>query len=316
MKVMLCTYFLHPPVSVSISSSSSFPSSSRSSLKLSVCCSAMEDESGRSSKFKEYPFVSVPHKSLMLDLVSTLENRLQSQLLPSTLPPYVQHCQNTTSTNQASLHFRAGHPDSSIDFIWGAWVHSELPTGGALDITSLFGYLNSSNDAPNFVFDMIRHSPTVLVFILDLSPRKDLVLWPDDLKTFYEDTQLDKHRQALATLPEVQPYISPSLYMRTLSSPTTIMVRIQTENDGGERMEEIIKNHLDPISKQVLGIWLDHCAFAKREVGDAERGYLKKRDGLIRNKSFEIDLESSLLLWFGPEVANPVLEVIKEYFTV
>ncbi|KAK7276980.1 hypothetical protein RIF29_18129 [Crotalaria pallida] len=325
---MLCTHFLHPPLALSIlssssssSSSSSFPSSSRSSLQLSACCSAMEDDDGSSkskskSKFKEFPFVSVSHKSLMLDLVSTLENRFQSQLLPSTLPPHVQHYQNTASTAQASLHIRAGHPHSSIDFILGSWVHSELPTGGSLDITSLSGYLNSSNDAPNFVFEMIRSSPTVLVLILDLPPRKELVLWPDYLQTFYEDTQLDKHRQALATLPEVQPYFSSSLYIRTSASPTAIMVRIQTANDGGERMEEIIANHLDPISKQVLGIWLDHCACAKREVGEADRACLKKRDGLIRNKTIEIDLGSSFPRLFGPEVANRVLEVIKEYFTV
>ena len=73
---------------------------------------------------------------------------------------------------------------SQIDFVLGSWVHSELPTGGSLDITSLSAYLNSSTDAPNFVFEMIRSSPTMLVLILDLPPRKDLVLWPDDLKTF------------------------------------------------------------------------------------------------------------------------------------
>lgn len=205
---------------------------------------------------------------------------------------------------------------SQIDFVLGSWVHSELPTGGSLDITSLSAYLNSSTDAPNFVFEMIRSSPTMLLLILDLPPRKDLVLWPDDLKTFYEDTQLDKHRQTLERVPEVQPYFSSSLYIRTVSSPTAIMVRILTENGGVERMEEIIRDHLDPISKQVLGIWLDHCACAKREVGEAERAYLKKRDGLIRNKTIEIDLGSSFPRLFGPEVANRVLEAIKEYFTV
>lgn len=252
----------------------------------------------------------------MVDLVSTLENRFQSQLLPCSLPPDVQFYQNHTATAQASLHVRPGHDNSPIDFVLGSWVHSELPTGGSLDITSLSAYLNSSTDAPNFVFEMIRSSPTMLVLILDLPPRKELVLWPDDLKTFYEDTQLDKHRQALERVQEVQPYFSSSLYIRTVASPTAIMVRIATENGGEERMEEIIRDHLDPISKQVLGIWLDHCACAKREVGEAERAYLKKRDGLIRNKTIEIDLGSSFPRLFGPEVANRVLEAIKEYFIV
>lgn len=252
----------------------------------------------------------------MLDLVSTLENRFHSQLLPCSLPSDVQYYQSHNGTAQASLHIRPAHHNSPVDFVLGSWVHSELPTGGSLDITSLSAYLNSSTDAPNFVFEMIRSSPTMLVLILDLPPRKDLVLWSDDLKTFYEDTQLDTHRQALERVPEVQPYFSSSLYIRTVASPTAIMVRIGTENGGVERMEEIIKDHLDPISKQVLGIWLDHCACAKREVGEAERAYLRKRDGLIRNKTIEIDLGSSFPRLFGPEVANRVLEAIKEYFTV
>lgn len=205
---------------------------------------------------------------------------------------------------------------SQIDFVLGSWVHSELPTGGSLDITSLSAYLNTSNDAPNFVFELIRSSPTMLILVLDLPPRKDLVLWPDYLKTFYEDTKLDSHRQALERVPEVQPYFSPSLFIRTVSSPTAILVRIQTENDGGERLEEIIRNHLDPISKQVFGIWLDHCACAKREVGEAERAYLKKRDGVIRNKTVEVDLSSSFPRLFGQEAANRIVEAIKEYFTV
>ena len=183
-----------------------------------------------------------------------------------------------------------------------------------MDITSLSAFLNLSNDTPNFVIELIRHGPTSLVLILDLYPRKDFVLWPDDLKTFYEDTQLDTYRQALQKLPEVKPYISPSLYMRTTTSPTAIMARIETPT--AERLEEIIRDHLDPISKQVLGIWLDHCACAKREVGEMWREYLKKKDGLIRSKTIEIDFGPSFVELFGLEVANRILASIKQYFTV
>ncbi|KAK7371903.1 hypothetical protein VNO80_05270 [Phaseolus coccineus] len=333
MEVMICDHFRCSPLSVLSSYHSSFSPSTRYHLSLpsyspsfrlkpssSLSSSHMEGthethDHGR-SKFIDFPFVSSAQKNLMVDLVSRLENRLHSQLLPCTLPPDVQYYQSQTATAQASLHIRSGSDDSPVDFVLGSWVHSELPTGGSLDITSLSAYLNSSTDAPNFVFEMIRSSPTMLVLILDLPPRKDLVLWPDDLKTFYEDTQLDTHRQALERVPEVQPYFSSSLYIRTVSSPTAVMVRIVTENGGVERMEEIIRDHLDPISKQVLGIWLDHCACAKRDVGEAERAYLNKRDGLIRNKTIEIDLGSSFPRLFGPEVANRVLEAIKGYFTV
>ena len=66
----------------------------------------------------------------------------------------------------------------------------------------------------------------------------------------------------------------------------------------------------------MLGIWLDHCSCAKREIGEADRAYLKKRDGLIGNKTIETDIDSSYPRLFGPEVANRVLGVIEEYFTV
>ncbi|XP_028752891.1 red chlorophyll catabolite reductase, chloroplastic [Neltuma alba] len=301
------------------SASSSSPSRTSVSISLSLSCSATamatHDEGRR--KFLDFPFVSTSHKNLMLDLVSAVENRFNSQLLPCTLPPDVQYYQNQTGTAQASLQIRSGQSNSPVDFVLGSWVHSELPTGGSLDITSLSAYLNLTNDSPNFVIELIRSSPTMLVLILDLTPRKDLVLWPDDLKTFYEDTQLDKHRQAIEKIPEVKPYISSSLYIRAASSPTAIMVTIGTLADGGEeRMEEIIRDHLDPVSKQVLGIWLDHCACGKREVGEAERAELKKRDGIMRSKTIEIDLGSSFPRLFGPEVANRVLEVMREYFSM
>ncbi|KAJ1410817.1 Red chlorophyll catabolite reductase [Sesbania bispinosa] len=320
MEVMICGHFPYSPLSPLSSSSYhlSISTPSRSRLQLSACWkSVMETHHNQGrTKFLEFPFVSGPHKNLMVDLFSTLENRLHSQLLPCSLPLDVQHYQTQTGTAQLSLHIRPGHTDSPIDFVLGSWVHSELPTGGSLDITSLSGYLNSSNDAPNFVFEMIRSSPTMLILILDLPPRKDLLLWPDDLKTFYEDTQLETHRQALERVPEVQPYFSPSLFIRTVASPTAIMVRILTEDGDGERMEEIIRNHIHPISKQVLGIWLDHCACAKREVGEAESSYLKKRDGLIRSKTIEVDLSSSFPRLFGTEAANRIVEAMKEYFIV
>lgn len=275
----------------------------------------MDPHNEARTKFKAFPYVSAPHRNLMVDLVSTVENRLDSQLLPCTLPPDVQYYQNQSGTGCASLHIRSGDKPSQIDFILGSWIHCELPTGGALNITSLSAYLNPSTDAPNFLFELIQSSPKSLVLILDLPPRKDVVLSPDYLRTFYEDTQLDTHRQRLEKIPEVRPYISSSLYIRSLVSPTAIMVRIETEASGEGRMEEVIKGHVDPIAKQVLGIWLDQCACGEREVGESDRAYLEKRDGLVKSRTIEIDLGSSLPRLFGPEVADRVLGSVREFFS-
>ncbi|KAJ8770750.1 hypothetical protein K2173_021397 [Erythroxylum novogranatense] len=277
---------------------------------------AMEMHGSGRDKFLEYPFVSAPHRDMMIDLISMVEDRLGSQLLPCSLPIDAQYCQNENGTAQASLHIRSGHGSSLVDFILGSWLHCKLPTGASLNITSLLAYLNLSTDAPNFVAEVIQGSPTSLVFLLDLPPRKDLVMHPDYLQTFYENTQLDTHRQMLAKLPEVQPYISSSLYLRHYFSPTAILIRIEVKADESGQMEDIIKSHLNPIAKEVLRIWLDHCACGGREVGEEEKTYLKKRDNMMKNKSIEIDLGSNFPRLFGPEVANRVLGAIREVYNV
>lgn len=201
-----------------------------------------------------------------------------------------------------------------IDFILGSWLHCKLPTGGALNITSISSYLNSSTDAPNFLIELIQSSPTALVLILDLPPRKDLVLYPEYLQTFYEETKLDSQRQVLDKIAEVRPYYTSSLYIRSVVSPTAIMVRIEVEAGRPERVEEIINDHVDPIAKEVLGIWLDKCSCVRRDIGEADKAYLQKRDRLVRNKTIEIDLGSNLPKLFGPEIADRVLGVMRDYF--
>lgn len=257
----------------------------------------------------DFPYVSAPHKALMVDLVSTVESRLGSLLNPCSLPPDVQSYQNETGTAHAALHLRSGVQSSQIDFILGSWLHCELPSGGALNITSLSAYLNSSTDAPNLLVELIQSTPTSMVLILDLPHRKELVLNPEYLKTFYEDTQLDQHRQHLQKLSEVTPYFSSSLYIRSVVSPTAILVRIETE-----QLEEMIETHVTPIAKQVLKTWLDVCAFGERVVGESDRVYLKKRDEMSKKKTIEIDLGSSLPRLFGEETAKRVLEALSEVF--
>ncbi|XP_022740738.1 red chlorophyll catabolite reductase, chloroplastic-like [Durio zibethinus] len=265
-------------------------------------------------KFMDFPFVTAPHRNLMIDLVSTVENRLGSQLKPCTLPLDVQHYYNQSGTSQGSLHIRSGHSSSQVDFILGSWLHCELPTGGALNITSLSAYLKASTDAPNFLIELIQSSPTSLVLILDLPPRKDLVLHPEYLQTFYENTQLDSLRQTLDKLPEVRPYYSSALYIRCLTSPTSIMICVDTEGARPGRIEEIIKDHVDPVAKEAIGIWLDQCACGQRNVDEAEKSYLEKRDGLIKNKTIQIDIGSSFPRLFGPDIAERILGVIREAY--
>ncbi|GAV82420.1 LOW QUALITY PROTEIN: RCC_reductase domain-containing protein/EF_hand_5 domain-containing protein [Cephalotus follicularis] len=305
---VICCHNLHCPFPSSIHSSTS-TRLSIPQIYSSQPSSPMDHHNRGRQKFMEFPYVSAPHRNLMVDLVSTVETRLDSQLQPCTLPPDVQYFENPSGTSQASLQIRYGHNSSMIDFLLGSWIHSELPTGGALNITSLSAYLNTSTDAPNLLIELIQIKPTALVLILDLPPRKDLVLYPEYLHTFYENTQLESRRQRLEKLQEVQPYVPSSLYIR-VTSPTAILISINTEGGDVGRMEEIVKNHMDPVAKEVLGIWLDQCTCGGREVAESEKPYLEKRDGLYKNKTIEIDLGSSFPRLFGPQVAGRVLAAI------
>ncbi|XP_042942702.1 red chlorophyll catabolite reductase-like [Carya illinoinensis] len=167
--------------------------------------------------------------------------------------------------------------------------------------------LRGAGKRPNYLpakhlIELIQGSPTSLVLILDLPPRKELVLYPDYIQTFYEDTQLETRRQVLEKIPEVVPYVSSSLYIRSLVSPTAIMARIDTGASGPGRMEEVVKSSINPIAKELLEIWLDHCACEEREVAEVERAYLEMRDGLVKKKTIEIDLGMSLPRLFGQEI--------------
>ncbi|KAF2544133.1 hypothetical protein F2Q68_00028694 [Brassica cretica] len=203
-------------------------------------------------KFMEFPYVSPSRRELMADLMSTLEDRLHSQLLPCSLPTDVRNFKNPNGSAEASLHIRSGEKSSPIDFVIGSWIHVKIPTGVSLNITSISAFLNSSTEAPNFVVELIQSSPTSLVLILDLPHRKDLVRHPDYLQTFYQDTALDTHRQSLLKLPEIKPYVSPSLFVRSAFSPTASMLKIDA--DEGERLEEILREHVSPAAKQVLEV--------------------------------------------------------------
>lgn len=196
----------------------------------------------------------------------------------------------------------------------GSWLHCGLPTGGVLNITSLSMFLNSKTDAPNFLIEVIQSSPTTMVLILDVPPRKDLILHPEYLKTFYEDTKLDVQRQKISKLTEVTPYVSHSLYIRSVVSPTAILVNVKCEDGGAERIEEIVSEYIYPVAIDVMRIWMDASELEGRDVVDEERLILERRDEVVKNKTIEIDLGSSLPRLFGQEIADKVLAAIKDVF--
>lgn len=200
-----------------------------------------------------------------------------------------------------------------IDFLLESWLHCKVPTG-SIDITTLLAYQNDSTDAPHFNLEFIQAGPTSLVLLLDLIPRRDLSFCPDYIDRFYQQYNLDKSRQGLEKLPQVAPYRSPSLYIRSIWSPTAILVNINCGEGGAKQMEEIINLTIASAAKEVLGIWLESCVGAGTgtEIGQEERDYMVRRDRVVKLKSIEIDLCTNLPRLFDSDIANRVIAEIQK----
>lgn len=196
-----------------------------------------------------------------------------------------------------------------------SWLHCELPFG-ALDITTLFAYLRPETDAPHLLMEFIQNGPNSLVLFIDLLPRRDLVLHADYLDHFYQLSSLEKTRQGLESAAEVAPYRSSSLYIRSVLSPTAIAVSVDCGAEGARPLEELMRDLVAGAAKEVVGVWLDRCALADREVTAEDRAGLAARDDVIKRKTVEIDLAANLPRLFGPHVASRVVTAIQKAFRI
>uniref|UniRef100_A0A0A9H8M8 Red chlorophyll catabolite reductase n=1 Tax=Arundo donax TaxID=35708 RepID=A0A0A9H8M8_ARUDO len=249
------------------------------------------------------------------ELATEAVARLGPRLLPSAVPADVAEFRNGAGNAVGSLDVRRGAPGSSIDFMLQSSLHCKVPNG-AIDITSILIFLNTLTDAPHFLVELIQGSPTLIVVLLDLLPRKDLALHPDYLQKYYENTQMDKQRGKIEELPQTRPYRSPSLFVRSAFSPTAVLVSIDCGQGGENAMEEIVRGQLATVAKEVLRIWLDCCADSTVEMDEMERNCLVKRDQIVRSKSIEVDLTANLPRMFDPNVSNRVIEEIRKAFGV
>ncbi|XP_058097360.1 red chlorophyll catabolite reductase [Magnolia sinica] len=316
MVVLLSSQHLHLPF---LSPPPSPPKRSNHRTSISMTSSSSSSSSPyshkdtRRSSLLEFPHLSPSHRELMLDLISTVETRLGPHLLPSAVPPDVAYFQTDSGNSQGSLDIRSGRKDSKIDFILGSWLHCLLPSGAALDIATLFAYLSPKTDAPHLLLEFIQSSPTSLILFMDLLPRKDLVLHPNYLETFYQNTQLDAQRSKLLGVPNIKTYFSSSLYIRSVLSPTAIAMSINCEEGS---VDEIMRDYVDSVAKELVRIWLDECAVGGKEIEEDERDDLVRRDDLLKRKTVEIDLASNLPRLFGADAAGRIVDEIQKVFGI
>ncbi|CAM0956849.1 unnamed protein product [Alopecurus aequalis] len=258
---------------------------------------------------------SLAHREVARCLADKAETRLGAQLLPSAVPADVAEFRNGAGTAVGTLDVRRGTPASSIDFMLQSSLHCKVPNG-AIDITSILIFLNASTDAPHFLMEFIQGSPTSMVVILDLLPRKDLALHPEYIEKYYQNTQLDKQRENIEELPQTRPYRSTSLFVRSACSPTAVSVSIDCGQGGESILEEIVYGNLASVANGVLQICLDICTGNTSEMEELERDIMVKRDQIVRLKSIEVDLTANLPRMFGSDVSSRVIREIRKAFGV
>ncbi|KAL6642984.1 hypothetical protein ACP70R_021165 [Stipagrostis hirtigluma subsp. patula] len=257
------------------------------------------------------------HREVMLALAREAEARLGARLLPSRVPADVAEFGDAAAGALGSVDVRRGAPGSSIDFMLEAWFHRALPAGGAIDITSLIVFLNGATDAPHFLLELIQGGPASLVVLLDLFPRRDLPLHPGYVDRYYAATGVDAHRERLERVPQVRPYVSPSLLVRSLWSPTAIVVDVQCGEGGEAALEDIVRGQLASSAAAVLDVWLERCAggSAVVEMEAAERERLVARDRMIATTSVELNLSANLPKMFDADVSGRVVAEIGKAFS-
>jgi red chlorophyll catabolite reductase len=162
--------------------------------------------------------------------------------------------------------------------------------------------------------ELIQGGPSSLVVLLDLFPRRDLPLHPDYIDRYYGATGIDSHRQSIARIPQVRPYVSPSLLVRSLWSPTAVVVDVQCGEGNESVLEEIVLGQLASSAMAVLDVWLEHCAGSLVEMDAAERESLVARDKMISTTSVKLNFSANLPKMFENDVADRVVAEINKAF--
>lgn len=262
------------------------------------------------ARWVEFPKLSAAGKHLMETVADTMSRDLGDALLPSQTAPDVTSFQSGTGAGSVTL--RAGREGSKIDFVLGSWLSCALPFG-ELNIATLVAILGPEADAPHLLFEFIQSGPGSLVLVLDLLPRKDLVVDPEYLARFYENSSpLEALRQSFEKHPQTQPYLTSALYVRSVVSPTALLYKVSGEGaEGG--LDGVIAELVEPAAVQVVETWVDCYRNVGKDLACGEEmEHMRKRDELIKSKGVEVDLSTNLPRLFGQEITDRVVAAFRK----
>ncbi|XP_002989763.2 red chlorophyll catabolite reductase, chloroplastic [Selaginella moellendorffii] len=256
----------------------------------------------------EFPKLSIAKNKLMTSLATRLDRELGSLLNSTLTPPEVRSFQSQDGVSQGSVVLRSGKQGSKIRFLLGSWLHSSLPFG-PLNITTLQTILEPEIDSPHLLVELIQTGYKSLVLCVDNMPRKDLVMDPEYLKRFYEDSKLDELRAKLVKLPQCEYYVSPSLFVRVMASPTALLLKFAAE--GEEELDGVVEESITPCVEEAVSIWLHGFTELGRTLtSEAQISSLRERDDMMRKNSVEVDLGANMPRLFGQETTDRVIAAV------
>jgi len=254
----------------------------------------------------EFPKLSPAGKKVMDTVANLMDQGIGEALRPSQTAEDVRSFKG--ANGEGSVTIRAGQEGSKIDFVLGSWLNCALPFG-ELNIATLIAMLGPEADSPHLLFEFIQSGSDALVLVLDLLPRKDLVLDPEYLARFYENSKLESIRQTFEAHPNAQPYLSSALYVRSVVSPTALLYKV-SGGDGG--LDAVIGELVQPAATSLFQTWLEGYKTVGQAMDSDAMAYMKKRDELIKAKGVEVDLSSNMPRLFGQEVADRVVAAFRK----
>ncbi|KAG0604060.1 hypothetical protein M758_10G141400 [Ceratodon purpureus] len=280
----------------------------RRGLKWTVKGSMSEPAMAKETSWVEFPKLSPAGKRLMETVAETMNRELGEMILPSQTAPDVRSFQGGNGAGSVTL--RAGREGSKIDFVLGSWLNCALPFG-ELNIATLIAMLGPEADSPHLLFEFIQSGPGSLVVVLDLLPRKDLVLEPEYLARYYENSPLETIRQAFEKHPQTQPYLTSALYVRSVVSPTALLYKLSGEGvEGG--LDGVIAELVQPAAVKVVETWVDCYKNVGQDLDGDAMATMLKRDELIKSNGVEVDLSANMPRLFGQEIADRVVAAFRK----
>ncbi|GBG85245.1 hypothetical protein CBR_g39811 [Chara braunii] len=256
-------------------------------------------------------------RELHLDLRRKIESEGGVTFKDNKAPPELTYMSNPDNLARGSFVLRNGDGDEVHAMVEGA---IRMVRDGKSIGTSFFSlWMGPSTDAPHIMFEWFMSEKRVF-FLMDLKPRRDLVLHVDYLDEVYMNSGLEELRNRCDKDERMKKYHLTRLYAQHSFSPSYLAYTVALSDDpinkdeGGEEdggpMPRALREVVRPIALECLDIWLSlRRSRANNVSSSSDRESLARRDYVHRAET--IRREEGLERTFGVELASKLKDAIK-----